>query len=97
LPPRNDCVADVGQTVRWECLGARLPANADAPAELTIPQPPPKTGEPGYERAVRKRDWAALSLSVDHAVEERLRITVQRSSSSPAATLPRILSADRST
>src|SRR5918993_3668134 len=74
LLPGNDGVPDMAEAVRRERLGARLPAESYAAAELAVPHPAPVSRQPGNGGAIRKRDWGASSLLVDQAREKGVRI-----------------------
>jgi hypothetical protein len=61
------------ETVRRKLGCPGLPPEADSPAELAIPEPSVKTGEPRNATAIRKRDRRAKSLTIFLAGEEYVR------------------------
>jgi len=54
----------MAQAVRWQRLGAGLPAKADLAAEVAVPQPAHETRQARHLRAVRQGDRAASGVAV---------------------------------
>jgi hypothetical protein len=60
--------------VRRQRLGARLPAEANAAAELAVPHPTAEAGEALHHRAVGQLDGLTLGLAVIQASDETGRV-----------------------
>src|SRR5215471_13801498 len=74
LLPRHHRIADMAEHMRRKLRCSRLPAQADAATETTVPHPAAKTWQPRNSRAVRELDWRAFGFRIIELRDEPHRV-----------------------